>query len=368
MENESRFLVCTWCFTFNHAPFIGDAMNGFASQETTFPVVTIIVDDASTDGEQEIIRRYLADFFEEPYRTEETDHYSLFCATHKTNLNCQFVVFLLRYNHHSVNKSKFPYFAEWFDNTKYHAICEGDDYWVDPRKLQKQVVYMESNPNYSMVCCKTAFLSVRTNLFKNSSYTCNNSNKDCDLSTQKIILRGGGFISTCGVLYKARIRDNYPEYCINCHVGDYPLQIMAALKGRVRYLHDLMSVYRIDNPSSWTGVFREVNLDNKWNYIHSELKMLGGFCEDYPLYRSFFNIKIRKTLIANLPSKCFNHSLYLKYNDTFLDIITKLPIVDKAYYRIMSSIIGDVIRFLGTINYYLGICIRHTLRLFRKNA
>ena len=55
-DSAYKYMVCTRCFTFNHAPYIVDAMNGFVMQETTFPVITIIVDDASTDGEPEVIR------------------------------------------------------------------------------------------------------------------------------------------------------------------------------------------------------------------------------------------------------------------------------------------------------------------------
>ena len=91
------FLVCIRCFTFNHAPYIEDAMNGFCMQDASFPFVCTIVDDASTDGEQEVIKAYLQKHFDidDPSiaRNEETDDYVLVFARHKTNKNCFFSVF-----------------------------------------------------------------------------------------------------------------------------------------------------------------------------------------------------------------------------------------------------------------------------------
>jgi len=155
MDRNYKWLVCTRCFTYNHAPYIKDTMNGFAMQKTTFPVVTLIVDDASTDGEQDIIRNYLQEHFEEPYRDDETEYAHIVCAKHKTNTNCIFVVFLLKYNHHSIKKSKMEYLSEWLDNAKYHAFCEGDDYWIAHDKLEEQVEYMENHDACSV--CYTNF-------------------------------------------------------------------------------------------------------------------------------------------------------------------------------------------------------------------
>ena len=60
----NKYMVCTRCFTYNHAPYIVDALNGFTMQQTTFPFVCTIIDDASTDGEQEVIKSYLKEHFD----------------------------------------------------------------------------------------------------------------------------------------------------------------------------------------------------------------------------------------------------------------------------------------------------------------
>ena len=152
---SNNFLVFVRCSTYNHAAFIEDAMNGFCMQETTFPFVCCIIDDASTDGEPEIIRKYLNDYFdledESMALNKETDDFVLTFAQHKKNRNCYFAVFYLKYNHYSIKKSKVPYYKEWMDYTKYIAVCEGDDYWTVSHKLQKQYDFLESHTDFTCV-------------------------------------------------------------------------------------------------------------------------------------------------------------------------------------------------------------------------
>jgi len=143
--------------TFNHAPYIEDAMNGFCMQETTFPFVCTIMDDASTDGEPEVIKKYLQEHFDldnkAMVRNEETDDYVMTFAQHKTNKNCYFAVYFLKYNHYSIKKSKIPYIQEWQDQVKYIALCEGDDYWIAPDKLPKQYDFLENHSEYVAAGC-----------------------------------------------------------------------------------------------------------------------------------------------------------------------------------------------------------------------
>jgi glycosyltransferase involved in cell wall biosynthesis len=141
--------------TYNQASYIEDAMNGFCMQQTTFPFVCTIVDDASTDGEQEVIKRYLQEYFDLEASSvayeKDTDYGHITFARHKTNRNCFYAVICLKENHYSQKKSKTPYLTEWME-TKYIAFCEGDDYWIDPLKLQKQVDFLEGHPDYSLCC------------------------------------------------------------------------------------------------------------------------------------------------------------------------------------------------------------------------
>jgi len=116
--------ICT--ITYNHAKFIRQALDGFLMQETNFPFEVLIHDDASTDGTADIIREY-AEKYPDIIKP----------IFQKENQYSKGVQISLTYNFPRVKG-------------KYVALCEGDDYWTDPRKLQTQVDFLEANPEFSM--------------------------------------------------------------------------------------------------------------------------------------------------------------------------------------------------------------------------
>ena len=101
----NKYLVGVRCFTYNHAPYIEDALNGFTMQQTSFPFITMVVDDASTDGEQDVIRTYLNKHFDTQNSDvayhKETDYAHISFAQHKSNKNCYIVVLYLKENLYS---------------------------------------------------------------------------------------------------------------------------------------------------------------------------------------------------------------------------------------------------------------------------
>ena len=139
MQNNERPLVSICCITYNHEPYIRDCLEGFVMQRTNFPFEVLIHDDASTDRTADIIREYEAkypDIIKPIYQTE---------------------------NQYSRGKSIWGEFQFPFARGKYIALCEGDDFWTDPRKLQIQYDYMEAHPE-----CSLCFHRVNV-LFDNSS-------------------------------------------------------------------------------------------------------------------------------------------------------------------------------------------------------
>lgn len=242
IEKDIKYKVCTRCFTFNQASYIEDAMNGFTMQETTFPVVTLIVDDASTDSEPEVIQNYLKKHFQEPYRKEETDYAHIICAHHKTNPYCDFVVLLLKYNHYSVKKPKMPYIVEWTDNAKYHAICEGDDYWIDKNKLQKQVDFLEQNREYVLTYTNAIVVDKDSNVINQLTY------KRYSGTCTKSLITEGNYIVTAGVCYRNKYDKEWSEVRTSIPfalmLGDKPLWIMLSTKGKFHFFEDYMVAYR----------------------------------------------------------------------------------------------------------------------------
>lgn len=237
-----NFLVRVNCMTFNQASYIEDALNGFTMQETTFPFVCTIFDDASTDGEQEAIKRYLESHFdlnnERIASHEETNDYNLTFSQHRSNKNCYFAVFFLKYNHYSIKKSKVPYWQKWF-SSKYIALCEGDDYWIDKQKLQRQVDYLESHPDFMMH-------------FHNALVRYQNHNCPDHLIRQ---FQSGEFntallfkkwqLPTASVLFRSNILE-HPTYLKRPigYPGDITLFITASRIGKVYGLSECLSIYR----------------------------------------------------------------------------------------------------------------------------
>ena len=285
------FKVCVRCVTYNHTNYIKDTMNGFAIQRTNFPFVCTIIDDASTDGEPEVIQRYLEQNFDlenrSTVRNEETDDYMLSFAQHKTNKNCFFAVFFLKYNHYSIKKTKDLYIKEWHENTKYIALCEGDDYWTDPLKLQKQVDVMEAHPDIAM-CCSDAKIQIPS-----GELDWSRSITDRMLTTEEVVIGGGLYIQTPTLLYRTDLRSNpknpYPDYCSKCHVGDYPLTIWASLNGGIYYLAGKTAVYRFLSENSWVSRQRTTPIEKLILGWRSEVEMLQGLDQysGYKYHRSF---------------------------------------------------------------------------------
>ena len=245
MEVSYQYTVCTQCFTFNQENYILDALNGFVAQNTSFPVVYVIVDDASTDNEPQILRNYFERHFNHhdlsiAYK-EETEYGTILYGQHVTNKHCYFAILLLKENHYSQKKDKTPYLSRWRKHSKYIALCEGDDYWTDPLKLQKQIDYMDSHPDCKL-CVHCAEWEVE-GVLRPMGCQCKES---FDLSLEESIRNGGLYIATASFLYRQEIDQEWPKWRVIAHIGDFPLQLLCGLKGRVHVLADTMCVYRFD--------------------------------------------------------------------------------------------------------------------------
>ena len=131
---DKDYRVVVHCSTYKHESYIEDALKGFVMQKTNFPFCAIVIDDGSPHRTPAIIKQYAASY---PDIIKPI---------------------LLGENHMQHGMSRNPYFEEWHKRTKYIAMCEGDDYWTDPHKLQKQVDFLEEHQNYSFTFHKAVVL------------------------------------------------------------------------------------------------------------------------------------------------------------------------------------------------------------------
>nr|HQE50685.1 glycosyltransferase [Fervidobacterium sp.] len=227
-----------------------DAIEGFLMQKTDFPFEIIIHDDASTDATADIIREY------------EEKHPDIIKPIYQTE------------NQYSKGE-KVTHFTFKAARGRYIALCEGDDYWIDPLKLQKQITEMEKHPE-----CYISFhpaIRRRVDGSRKDGMLGLHSDKITIFSTEEVILGGGGFMHTGSIVLNRsavpRIMSFF-DIARETHVGDYYIQILGAENGGALYLSDVMSVYRAGVPGSWSE--RMGNDPDYWiSWFRSQLICYG---------------------------------------------------------------------------------------------
>lgn len=219
--NKNIPLVSIVCTTYNQEKYIRDALNGFIMQKTEFPFEVIIHDDASTDNTTNIIKEYESKYPEiiKPIYQKENQF------SKGIKLGAAFIY----------PKTK----------GKYIALCEGDDYWIDPLKLQKQINFMKEHPD-----CSMCFHNARTeNTFqKEKGFIFNVHSRE--YTSSELFLRWT--VPTASMLLKKEILDLNILSSPSILDGDIMCVLLAANKGKVYGLSETMSVYRIhESGISW---------------------------------------------------------------------------------------------------------------------
>ena len=149
---------------------------------------------------------------------------------------------------------------------KYFAFCEGDDYWNDPYKLQKQYDALEAHPEINI--CATAAYAINANT-KKILYKIAPANCKTIIRTEDIILGGGGYIATASLMYRSSINNKIPKYRAYLKL-DYTLQIQGSIPNGMIYLNETTVVYRLLSDNSWTkrqknNIDRQINTITKIN-------------------------------------------------------------------------------------------------------
>lgn len=244
-------LVCVRCMTYNHENFIEDTLNGFIMQKTDFRFTVVVIDDASTDNNVSVIRKYITTNCGSNFSEITEEYGNIIQAQALNNSNCDFYVILLKENHYG-KKSKRPYYVHIENIAKFDAICEGDDYWTDPYKLQKQIDILEADE--SLVACFTDCMMVdkEGNVLQEKRPTVKRENagrynlreflEDNHTSTLSLVYRN---------IHREELRRNH-ERLKNKYMGDWQLYICLLIYGDMYYLNQVTCAYRV-NPASLTN-------------------------------------------------------------------------------------------------------------------
>ncbi len=240
-------LVSICCLAYNQAEYIRKALDGFVGQKTSFPYEVLIHDDASSDGTADIIREYAGRYPDviKPVLQTENQYSQGF-----TNISGTY---------------NFPR-----AQGKYIAMCEGDDFWTDTGKLQRQVDFMEANPECSLV-----FHSARIQV-EGRALTerwMRPYRGDRRLSPEEVIDKTSGY-PTASLLFRTEMVKKLPDYYVNAPIADIPLQLMAASRGWVYYMDRPMCVYRLGGSYSWTELMKQGDRQEKAERYYRQMRQM----------------------------------------------------------------------------------------------
>lgn len=280
---DSSIKVSVICLAYNHEKYIRDALQGFVMQETNFKFEVLIHDDASTDNTAAIIREYEQkhpDIIKPIYQKE--NQYSK-----GIGISRQILLPLVK--------------------GKYLAWCEGDDHWTNPNKLQKQIDFLEQNPEYSAcVHCATY-----NNLINGEKKVFPIIKKDSDYSPKQTIMGDGGLFATNSFIIRKKLYMNMPDCFKMKGVGDYQLFIYSSMIGKLRCFKDVMSKYNFGVQGSWSAnnVYNTEKLIAHYKRLIEMLNNVNKFY-DYK-YNSSITRFIRQKEYAifkltNNKKKCLN--------------------------------------------------------------
>lgn len=239
MLEKKDIKVTVYCLAFNHAKYIEKTLNGFVSQKTSFSVKFVVHDDASTDSTAEIIKRY-----EDKYPGVIQGIYQ------KENQYSKGEKILLKYILPHVEG-------------EYVAVCEGDDYWSDPMKLQRQVEMLDNHRNCFMCIHKTK------EIFEDGQATgffYPNVVLETGIIKREDFLKMRYGFHTSSYLFRkdewASYISNPPSFKVTYGVGDVPYMLYFGALGDVAYIETEMSCYRRGVITSWSVQHTKLNAES----------------------------------------------------------------------------------------------------------
>lgn len=265
-------LVSIVMLTFNHAPYIAQAIESCLQQKTSFAFELVVCDDASTDGTTEIAQQYAS--------------------------RCANVVLLRQ----SINGRGLNNCMDGLNyvRSKYVAFCEGDDYWTDNHKLEKQVRFLEENPDFSVCCHKVEMRFENRPITEKKQYIY----KDCSSSDERIQQGifyadeaiASYYFQTSSFVFRWRFREGLPHWFRKWMMLDHALMMLHAVEGKIKYFDEAMSVWRRnDSGYSWLqnidkGVFFQKE-GHGWIWAYEEMdKFFSGR----------FHLQIRERILLAL--------------------------------------------------------------------
>ena len=264
------------CMAYNQEEYIESALDSFLLQITNFPFEIIVHDDASTDHTTEKIMQYARKYPSIGKPIIETE------------------------NQYSKKDGSLNRIINEKIKGRYIALCEGDDYWTDSNKLQKQYDAMEKHQDIDI--CAHTVKRINANTGKFCGYI-QPSKRDCIFSVKEVILGGGEFVGTNSLFFRREIIYNEPLFRKMLEI-DYTLQVEGALRGGMLYIASCMSDYRVLAKNSWSSGLNKKYIDEfrkQWILV---VKQIDTDTE-YKYHESIINYMIRDKIDSAILLKDF---------------------------------------------------------------
>lgn len=303
-------LVSARVITYNHEKFIRECLEGIFMQETNFPFEVVIGEDCSTDDTRLICEEFKAKY---PERVN-----------------------LLAYNK-NIGAQENARRAREACRGKYIAFCEGDDYWTDPLKLQKQADFLEGNSAYAM-CFHNCFVKLEHEPNKEFELFHEYSKDSYGITD----LFGKWLVPTASVMFRNNLISDYPDWLSTAIVGDTPFFILLASFGKIKLLPGIMGVYRRHSGGA-TNLLHGYNYWEKMIELYSNIDRHFDFRykkEIYPVLE-WFHYKLTQVAVENrdyekyrhYAKRCFslNKKLIFQYTYFGMYIVSITPINFRIY-------------------------------------
>lgn len=272
MKKEEPILVAIQCFVYNHEPYLRECLDGFIMQKTNFRYVAIVHDDCSIDDSAAIIREYEKKYPEIIKPIYETE-----------NL----------YSKHDGSLTRIADEATFKTGAKYVAKCEGDDYWIDPLKLQKQVDFLEGHPEVGL--CYTDY-DQRYGLSERIIPSMFEQQHHYRPETYEQHLLRPGYLAPMTWLCRTKLHERLTQSMVYTD-GTYSHMLEAMKNSKVAYIPEVTAIYRAHQGSASSPV----GSANLFRYVHGVFETQKHFVNMYPCSDELRNKVLMRGYLNVLP-------------------------------------------------------------------
>lgn len=313
-----KIMVSICCVTYNHERYIVQAIESFLKQQTNFEYEIIIGEDCSTDRTREIVRK-LKKIFPTIIKV----------ITSENNVGAK------------QNFTRIQKVAKG----KYIALCEGDDYWIDPFKLQKQVDFMESHSEYIMCGHSVYVRDAEKNKIIEVGFENITNEAEGEVGFQELV-KGEPF-HTSSFVVRTELLGNSEWFTFysKCSVGDYPMCLYAITKGKIYRFKEKMGVHNKNVEGSWTKKNTK-SFENINRLYLNELNTIDEYYSLFNINKDF--IEKRKEYLENIFMPMLNFYEYINSlnNDKLLNLnsLKKLSEERKKVYIFGAGSFGRNVR------------------------